>query len=196
MRLRQWLLSAFLFLVSVVFLLYSKTLFKSSDGDNARTLSLAAATDCQALLLPNQDYYPYLRDHFKKAQSSIIGTIYLVKVSNYPDNEPSELLRELIAASKRNVKVEILLENSDDKDSIVSNQQAADMLKKAGVQVRLDSARVATHAKTFVIDGRYCFLGSHNFTHAAMSRNAELSIFVDSTEMGKKITDFIRQIPQ
>jgi hypothetical protein len=29
-----------------------------------------------------------------------------------------------------------------------------------------------------------------------MSRNAELSIFVDSPEMAQKITDFIHQIPR
>ncbi len=194
MRLRQWVLSALLFLVSVGFLLYSKALFTPESVPAA--LSLPAASDCQALLLPNKDYYPYLKRYFQKAETSIIGTIYLVKTSNYPDNEPSDLLRELIAASKRNVQVDIVLEYSEDKDSVESNQQAAQILQKAGVKVRFDSAKFATHAKTFVIDGRYCFLGSHNLTHAAMSKNAELSIFVDSAEMAKEITDFVQQIPR
>jgi phosphatidylserine/phosphatidylglycerophosphate/cardiolipin synthase-like enzyme len=196
MRRRQWVISAFLFLVSVVFLLFSKTLFTSQTGQNNASLELPAANECKALLLPNQDYYPYLRSHFQKAQTSIIGTIYLVRASHYADNEPADLLRELIAASKRKVHIEIVLEYSDDKESVASNQEAARLLQNAGVNVRFDSSKVATHAKTFVIDGRYCFLGSHNLTHAAMSRNAELSIFVDSTEMGKKITDFVQQIPR
>jgi phosphatidylserine/phosphatidylglycerophosphate/cardiolipin synthase-like enzyme len=195
MRPRQWILSAFLFVISVVFLLYSKSLFPTLTGQSASTAFLPAGSDCQALLLPNEDYYPYLKRRFQEAHTSIIGTIYLVRTSNYPDNEPAALLRELIAASKRNVQVDLLLESSGDKDSVESNLRAAEMLRKAGVHVRLDSARVATHAKTFVIDGRYCFLGSHNFTHAAMSKNAELSIFVDSPDIAKKITDFIRQIP-
>src|SRR5687768_13299905 len=196
MRPRQWIVSAFLFVVSVVFLFYSKTLFTSRAADPLNGQVLPAAIDCQALLLPNKDYYPYLKKYFQQAETSIVGTIYLVKTSDYPDNEPSDLLRELIAASKRNVQVDIVLERSDDKESVESNRTAGEMLQKAGVQVRFDSAKVATHAKTFVIDGRYCFLGSHNLTHAAMSRNAELSIFVDSSEMGKKITDFIHQIPR
>ena len=196
MRPRQWVLSGFLFLVSVVFLFYSKILFPPLSGESSSRAVLPAGNDCQALLLPNEDYYPYLKRHFQKAEVSIIGTIYLVRTSNYPDNEPAALLRELIAARNRNVQVDLVLESSGEKDSQESNLQAADILKNAGVNVRFDSARAATHAKTFVIDGRYCFLGSHNFTHAAMSKNAELSIFVDSPEIGRKITDFIRQIPR
>src|SRR5687768_6962160 len=99
MRLRRSLPSAILFLVSVIFLLYSKTLFTSRSGAESKaTQEMQAATDCQALLLPNKDYYPYLKKYFQKAETSIVGTIYLVKTSNYPDNEPSDLLRELIAA--------------------------------------------------------------------------------------------------
>lgn len=196
MRLRQWILSVLLFLVSVVFLLFSKTLFTGHASQNAKSLDLSAANECRAILLPNKDYYPVLKNYFQKAQTSIVGTIYLVKTSNYPDNEPADLLRELSEASKRKVHVEIVLEYSDDGESVASNQSAAQMLRSAGANVRFDSSKVATHAKTFVVDGRYCFIGSHNFTHAAMSRNAELSIFVDSTEMGKKITDFVEQIPK
>ena len=160
----QWLISALLFLVSVFFLLFSKTLFTSGTGEGNKALALSAASECPVLLLPNREYYPHLKSLFQKAETSIVGTVYLVKANNFPDNEPSDLLRELIAASKRNVQVEIVLENSEDKVSLESNQYAARMLEKGGVKVRFDSARVATHAKTFVIDGRYCFLGSHNLT--------------------------------
>jgi phosphatidylserine/phosphatidylglycerophosphate/cardiolipin synthase-like enzyme len=194
MRSRQWFVSAFLFLVSVVFLLFSRSFFNGPPED-LRSLPLPQASECRALLLPNQDYYPYLKTYFQKAETSIVGTIYLVKTSNYADNKPNDLLRELVAASKRNVRVELVLEHSDDKESVASNETAAELLRKAGATVSFDSSKTATHAKTFVIDGRYCFIGSHNLTHAAMTRNAELSIFVDSPEMGKKITDFVRQIP-
>jgi phosphatidylserine/phosphatidylglycerophosphate/cardiolipin synthase-like enzyme len=196
MRRRQWLISAFLFVISVIFLLFSKTLFTSGAPEADRAPSLSETSDCKALLLPNREYYPQLKSAFRKAEKSIVGTVYLVKANNFPDNEPSDLLRELIAASKRNVAVEVLLENSEDKDLSESNRSAAQLLENAGVQVRFDSAKIATHAKTFVIDGRYCFLGSHNLTHAAMSRNAELSIFLDSPEMAEKITNFVRQIPR
>jgi phosphatidylserine/phosphatidylglycerophosphate/cardiolipin synthase-like enzyme len=196
MRFRRWSLSLSFFLVSVIFLLFSKTLFPVRTQPATDALSAFPTTECHALLLPNKDYYPYLKAYFQKAQKSITGTVYLVKTADFADNEPAALLRELIAASKRKVEVDLVLERSEDTgDMLESNMAAAEMLEKAGVHVRFDPVNMATHAKTFVIDGRYCFIGSHNLTHAAMTRNAELSVFIDSTEMAQKITDFVRQIP-
>jgi phosphatidylserine/phosphatidylglycerophosphate/cardiolipin synthase-like enzyme len=196
-RFRQWVISVSFFLISVLFLLYSKTLFHARSDRSDDPLNAIETIDCQAHLLPNQDYYPYLKRYFQKAQKSIIGTVYLVKTADFPDNEPADLLRELVAASKRNVEVDLVLERSEDvRDINYSNELAAATLQKAGVHVRFDPVNMATHAKTFVIDGRYCFLGSHNLTHAAMTRNAELSVFIDSTEMAQKITDFVQQIPK
>jgi len=196
MRLRQWVLSIVLFLISVVFLLFSRSLFPSRAPDRTDPLSGLSTTECRALVLPNKDYYPYLKRYFQNAQSSIVGTVYLVKTADYPDNEPADLLRELIAASKRNVRVDLVLERTHEmKDISESNEDAARTLEKAGVHIRFDSLDMATHAKTFVIDGRYCFVGSHNLTHAAMTRNAELSVFIDSPEIARKVTAFIREIP-
>jgi len=160
------------------------------------TLSALPTTECHALLLPNKDYYPYLKAYFQKAQKSIIGTVYLVKTAGFPDNEPMDLLRELVSASKRNVQVDIVLERSEDPGEMQdSNLVASEMLQKAGVHVHYDPANRTTHAKTFVIDDRYCFIGSHNLTHAAMTRNEELSVFIDSAEMAQQVTDFVHQIP-
>jgi phosphatidylserine/phosphatidylglycerophosphate/cardiolipin synthase-like enzyme len=197
MRLRQWVLSLSFFLISVLFLLYSKTLFHARSDRSADPLNAMETIDCQAHLLPNQDYYPYLKAYFQRAQKSIVGTVYLVKTADFPDNEPADLLRELMAASRRNVQVDLVLERSEEfRDINDSNSIAAETLRKAGVHVRFDPVNMATHAKTFVIDGRFCFVGSHNLTHAAMTRNAELSVFIDSTEMAQKITDFVQQIPK
>jgi phosphatidylserine/phosphatidylglycerophosphate/cardiolipin synthase-like enzyme len=54
---------------------------------------------------------------------------------------------------------------------------------------------VTTHSKVFVIDDRYCFVGSHNLTHAALAMNQELSLYVDSPALALQITNFVRQIP-
>ena len=196
MRLRQWILSLSFFVVSVVFLLFSKSIFHPAVSDTKDPLAALPTTECRALLLPNKDYYPYLKTYFQRAQKSIVGTVYLVKLADNAGNEPADLWRELIAARKRNVDVDLVLERSEDpRDALESNLTAAAALEKAGVRVRFDPANMATHAKTFVIDGRYCFVGSHNLTHAAMARNAELSVFIDSTEMAQQITEFVHQIP-
>jgi phosphatidylserine/phosphatidylglycerophosphate/cardiolipin synthase-like enzyme len=196
MRFRQSIISLTVFLIAVIFLVFSKSLFHPAATPLQDPVQAMATTDCHALLLPNQEYYPYLKTYFQKAEKSIVGTVYLVKTADYPNNEPAELLRELIAASKRKVEVDLVLERSEYKDLDDSNATAAETLRNSGVHVRFDPADTATHAKTFVVDGRYCFVGSHNLTHAAMSRNIELSVFIDSKEMAQKITDFVRQIPK
>jgi hypothetical protein len=194
MRFRHWVLSLTFFLISVIFLLFSKSLFPSRIQEKADVG--IATTECQALLLPNKDYYPYLKRYFQKAQTSIMGTVYLVKTADYPDNEPADLLRELIAASKRNVRVDLVLERTEEaRDILESNEDAAHTLEKAGVHIRFDPVDTVTHAKAFVIDGRYCFIGSHNLTHAAMTRNEELSVFIDSPEIAREVTAFIDEIP-
>ena len=195
MRLRQWVVSIIFFAVSVGFLLFSKAFFSPRGNEHIDALSELPATECRVRLLPNQDYYPVLKSYFQKAQTTISGTVYLVKTADYPNNEPADLLRELAAASKRNVHVDLVLEQGDSKDGTESNESAAQILQNAGVNVRFDPSDIATHAKTFVVDGRYTFIGSHNLTHAAMSRNEELSVFIDSPEIAQKVTKFIQEIP-
>jgi PLD-like domain len=197
MRRKQWFFSILLFAVSLSFLLYSKYLF---PPDPVRALQKAvpitSPEQCGAVLLVNKDYYPFLKEHFRNARHKIVGTVFLLKTGNYRDNEPADLIRELIAARKRNVDVELVIDlSAADHGSNETNLDASRTLQEAGVRVHFDTADVTTHSKSFVIDDRYCFVGSHNLTHSAMAVNEELSVFVDSPEMAKKITDFIRQIP-
>lgn len=197
MHFRRRFIPGILFLVSLSFLFFSKYLF--SPSPMVRSFASIAEQDppqCRTVLLTNKEYYPTLREYFGKAHSRIVGTVYLFKTTNYPDNEPAELLRELIAASKRNVRVELVMDfGSDSKEDGQANLKVCEQLRKAGINVRLDASNVTTHAKTFVIDDRYCFVGSHNLTHSAMTMNEEASVLVDSPEMAAKLTQFVRQIP-
>lgn len=200
MRLKQWSLSIVLFCVSLFFLVYAQNFFSPALLAPTNNLSLPVAKSSQGdvVLLANEDYYPFLKERIRMAKKRISGTVYLFKTAPFRDNEPADLLRELVAAAKRNVDVELIIElapENQNKDYAEANARAAEILRKGGVRVRTDSVNVTTHSKTFVIDGRYCFVGSHNFTHAAMAQNEELSVFIDSPELAGKITEFIRQIP-
>jgi phosphatidylserine/phosphatidylglycerophosphate/cardiolipin synthase-like enzyme len=197
-RLKQWSLSILLFCVSFAFLLYSKT-FYSPQIRPQQTASLPGVTvpATNIVVLANKDYYPVLKHHFQRAEKKIEGTIYLFRITSFPDNEPADLMRELIAARKRNVDVNLILDLAPEsgKEYNEANLHAGQLLKKAGIQIRFDTSGVVTHAKTFVIDDRYCFVGSHNFTHSALATNEEMSLFIDSPDLASKISEFIRQIP-
>ena len=196
MRRKQWAISALVFAASLYFLLYSQQFFSQRKGEPQNAALPSASEPAQnIILLANEDYYPFLKQHFRNAKSRIIGTVYLLRMTSHPENAPADLLRELIAAKNRKVEVDIVLEVSNDKDPTDINLEAAKQLTDAGVKVQLDHQRITTHSKVFVIDDRYCFVGSHNMTHSALTMNQELSIYVDSKELASKITNFVRQIP-
>jgi polyphosphate kinase len=197
MRRKQWILSVLLFSASLFFLLYSQDFFSRKFALRPQTvLPTNEGQSTTVVMLANEDYYPFLRQYLKKAQKRIVGTVYLIKTSTHRENEPSELVRELAAAKQRGVDVDLVFDlSSEDAEYNTANLEAAEQLKSAGIKVRLDHSRITTHSKTFVIDDRYCFVGSHNLTHSAMSMNQELSLFVDSPDLASKITEYIRQIP-
>lgn len=197
MRRKQWFLSILLFCVSLSFLVFSKSFFQQPQAlQTESAVPGVSVPQANVVLLANKDYYPVLKEHFHKAEKSIVGTVYLVKTSGFRSNEPSDLLHELIAAQKRKVPVDLVMDLSDDdKDLRDSNLKIGEMLQRAGIKIRFDTTQIATHSKAFVIDDRYCFVGSHNLTHSAMSVNEELSVFVDSPDMAQKITQYINQIP-
>jgi phosphatidylserine/phosphatidylglycerophosphate/cardiolipin synthase-like enzyme len=197
MRRKQWAISALLFAASLFFVLYSQEFFQQRKEEPDITALPSAKEPAQnIILLANEDYYPFLKQHFRQAHKRILGTVYFFKLTSHRENEPTELLHELVAASKRNVDVDLVIEiSSDNKEATDANLEAASMLKNSGVKIRLDLARVTTHSKVFVIDDRYCFVGSHNLTHAALAMNQELSLYVDSPALALQITNFVRQIP-
>lgn len=184
--------SALLFIL--LFFKYTQSRIPLSES--IRATAIAPAVAPTIVVLANREYYPYLKQYFRKAEKKITGTVFLFKTATFRDNEPADLLQELISASKRKVMVDLVLELSgDNRDYNEANKSAGELLRKSGVQVRFDQPKVTTHAKTFVIDERYCFVGSHNFTHAAFSMNQELSLFIDSPSVAQKIIEFINQIP-
>src|SRR3990172_2899031 len=122
----RWFLSALLFLISVGFLFFSKSFLSDTMVPPSLTSPPStSAPQCNVVLLANNDYFPYLKSHFQKAEKKIIGTIYLFKTASYRNNEPAELLRELIAARKRNVSVEMVIDSSpDDRETRDANLNA------------------------------------------------------------------------
>ena len=75
----------------------------------------------------------------------------------------------LVAARKRGVDVQVILDASNTKD----RYSAMGVLKKGGVEVALDGKHPVANNKVVVIDGAVVLTGSMNFTKAADDSNAE-----------------------
>ena len=102
-------------------------------------------------------------------------------------------MNELIAAAKKGVIVEVLIEENDRSEDKLNTyiQSTATKLRKARIEVRFDSKHIITHAKLIIIDERLVFIGSHNLTHTALSKSNETSLMVDSKELANIFLEYI-----
>ena len=74
------------------------------------------------------------------------------------------------------------------------NRKVAKKLTKNRVNVQFDSKNRTSHMKLVVVDDRFCFIGSHNLTHAALTYNNEFSILIDNQLLAKELVDYIGTI--
>ena len=156
----------------------------------------AKEPDGSIRLLKDGEFYPALVDALDRAQKEILIAVFLFKTNGFKGNLPDGILSRLEAAVRRGVRVTVLLERDRDPQSQLnrSNEETAKRLRKAGITPCFDSPGRTTHTKIAVIDGRYVFVGSHNFTQSALKYNHEMSIAVDSPSLADEMTRYIRSI--
>lgn len=85
----------------------------------------------------------------------------------------------LLEAHKRGVKVEVILDKSQETEKY----SEADFLANTGVSVRIDAKHAIAHNKIMVIDDATVITGSFNFTKAAEQSNAENLLVIRSPEL-------------
>jgi len=149
----------------------------------------------QVIMLADDEYYPALKSFIDYAAKRIDISMFLFKTTRSRKNRANRLIKDLARAKKRGVAVNVLLENSGYDESInEENRRTARKLRKAGIAVRFESRETTTHTKAVVIDGRFCFVGSHNFTGSALYYNHELSLLVDSRALAADLLEYINRI--
>jgi phosphatidylserine/phosphatidylglycerophosphate/cardiolipin synthase-like enzyme len=123
-------------------------------------------------------------------------SIFSFKAGVHKNSYPDRILERLAKAVKRGVKVTAILETtanrSDELD--IQNRQTGKLLEEKGVKVYFDSPRQTTHTKLIVIDERLIFLGSHNFTQAALKYNNEISILLDRPDLAIHARNYMLKI--
>jgi len=122
--------------------------------------------------------------------------VYLFKTTNSKKNYSNTIMQELISAASRGVDVEVILEKSGRKNDSLnkSNDFTAKRLRSGGVKVRFDSTGKVTHSKLVVIDRKIVFIGSHNFSHTALSKSNETSLMIESEGVARYFIDYLNRI--
>lgn len=147
-------------------------------------------------LLKDQDYYPEVMRLINGAQNSIrVCMFQAVVYTAHPESPSNQLLRGLVAAHKRGVKVEVVLDNGGSLVEVArSNTQAACLLKTAGIAVFFDNDQLTTHTKFLVFDNAIAVLGSTNWTFHALAKNHELSAVLYSPEAAQSMSVYFDMI--
>jgi len=146
----------------------------------------------QAELLADSAYSGTLLQRIRESKRRIICAFYLFKVGERTDNLPARVVSELLQARRRGVDVTVILDGG--KEVGRENLSAAGPLTRGGVRVVIPGGRRVNHLKAVLIDDRYVMIGSHNLTHAALARNREVSVLLDSPPLAAQVRRYLEGI--
>jgi phosphatidylserine/phosphatidylglycerophosphate/cardiolipin synthase-like enzyme len=141
----------------------------------------------------------YVQTAMKMMQGSKISIWVMMFEMEYYDEHPDSpsnlLIKELIGAKKRGVKVEVILEVREDADRTSKrNRLTGKRLSDGGVGVTYDSLSKTTHAKLMIVDEHLTLVGSTNWTYYALTHNHEVSVLVRSREVAKELMSYFNQV--
>ena len=146
-------------------------------------------------VLEDREYYQMLIDDIRSAKSEILVAMYLMK---YDPDDPydwaNDLIRELVAAKERGVEVKVIIEYRTYQGYMDVNLEAYNYLKDHGVDVKLDEDSETDHFKFVVIDGKIVYVGSHNWSEAALYYNREVSIRIVDEGIARELKDYFNAL--
>jgi phosphatidylserine/phosphatidylglycerophosphate/cardiolipin synthase-like enzyme len=147
-------------------------------------------------LVIDAQYFQIAKKMIQEAKSTIQVMMFeMGYYEKYPSTPSNLLIKELIDAKKRGVKVEVILEVKEGADRTTErNRHTGKILSDGGVEVIYDSLFKTTHTKLMVVDGHLTLLGSTNWTHYALTNNNEVSVLVRSKEMAKALMDYFNRV--
>jgi len=152
------------------------------------------AKDVQVVL--DAQYFQVAKKMIQEAKHSIQVMMFeMGYYDEYPTTLSNLLIRELINAEKRGVKVEVILEVKEGEDRTSErNRHTGKILSEGRVEVIYDSPSKTTHGKLMVVDGELSLLGSTNWTYYALTSNNEASVLVRSKEVAKALVDYFNRV--
>ena len=146
-------------------------------------------------LLADADYLPRLLALLRKAHSSIEITLFSCVLPDdaRADHPVRQLLETLVERAGAGVQVRVVLDHGVPPSrrrpgEEAPSDNAARWLAARGIAVRWDEDDRTTHTKSLVVDGRWCIVGSTNWTFSALRRNREQSLLLDDPALAATLT--------
>jgi len=139
--------------------------------------------------LCNEKYFSAAGDAIDHAVDSIYMVMFFVNMGDSDQNPVNILVRKLIEARQRGVRVKIILEMPRDENDFImwNNEKVYRWLANAGVDIRLSSPQLKTHNKFFVVDQNITVVGSHNWSDTALDGTQnEVTVLIKSKNVARK----------
>ena len=145
--------------------------------------------------LEDREYYWLLIDDVRSARREVLVAMYLMKYDpDDPQDWANDLIRELVAAKERGVEVKVIIEHRTYRGYMDVNLDAYRYLKGHGVEVKLDEDLETDHFKLVIIDGRIVYVGSHNWSEAALYYNREVSVRIVDEGVARELRDYFNSL--
>jgi phosphatidylserine/phosphatidylglycerophosphate/cardiolipin synthase-like enzyme len=138
-------------------------------------------------IIQNQTYF--LPQQSNEAKDKILSLIEnsktSIKISMY-NFSYKKIAKELVLASKRDVKVELIL----DKKKIEEDNEIYKYLKNNGINIIIPSKN-KLHTKIAVFDDNIALIGSMNWTKESFEENYEMLLITSDNKIIKEINIFL-----
>ncbi len=157
--------------------------------------ALALPAEDVQLVTDNQ-YFQTAQKMIRESRESIYVMMFeMGYYENHPNSPSNLLVRDLIDARKRGVKVQVILDVREGEDRTTKrNRHTGKILYAGGVDVTYDSLSKTTHAKMMIIDRKLALVGSTNWTFYALTDNHEASVLIRSKEVAKEMIDYFNRV--
>ncbi len=132
-----------------------------------------------------------VRDLFSKAENRIYGAVYTLTLRH-------PLITGLKHALKKDVKVNLIVDNWIGRENRKVNKGAKRYLKSLGAEVEFDNnilpADPLFHHKFAVVDGKTVIFGSMNWTASGCYRNREIIVVNNNPSIAKEFEKYFNSL--
>jgi HKD family nuclease len=178
-----------------MFLFFFLAVFRPAAGD---------ADADSVRYVPARQLGATLAEEINTAKKSVSVFLYLFALyPNHPDSsEPMRIARALCNATKRGVRVEVVLDkgayaNGEPLEALQEdNRGAYEFLRAGGVDVYFSDTSATLHAKAVVIDSVTVIAGSANFSASALANNVEATLLARSRTVALALLAEFAKLPR
>ncbi|MGC8926708.1 MAG: phospholipase D-like domain-containing protein [Myxococcota bacterium] len=154
-------------------------------SDNNK-FSKVYCSNCDIIPIGDGQYADIVTPYIDSASGRVYVIMYQFAYDNDTSTPNGKITKSLIDAKNRGVNVKLLLEYSSFDSTLNStNQNTSTYLKGKGIDVRMDSKDVVTHAKLLIADD-YVVIYSGNWVYSALTNNHEIGALLKYS----KITEY------